>query len=284
MSTQPSQGAVVVGLDGSQQSLLALDWAIDAALAEGRPLHLLHAHGRRGANEEGARILSVARERATVVGRSLTVSQEDVAGSGESALIAASRRAALVCVGAHGRGGVVAAILGSTARAVTASALCPIAVVPPRAEGGELTRRVVVGVDETSGSHDAVGYAFAQADLRQLRLTAVHSWHASDRVGFSVTGSPSAKWQLEIGNEEAAVAESLAGWCEKYPDVEVSRVSIRKPPAPAILAAAEDADLIVLGSRHPRPSPDLVGSPTVRRVLAGATCPVVVVPQLTTGD
>jgi nucleotide-binding universal stress UspA family protein len=176
----------------------------------------------------------------------------------------------------------MASVLGSTARAVTASARCPVAVVPPEVAGRERARRVVVGVDETPGCHDAIGFAFTQADLRHLRLTAVHGWHATDRLGLSFTGSPAATWQLEIGNELAALAESLAGWSQKYPDVEVNRVSVRRPPPAAILAVATDADLIVLGPRHPRPSPDLVGSPTIRRVLAGARCPVVVVPQAST--
>jgi nucleotide-binding universal stress UspA family protein len=137
----------------------------------------------------------------------------------------------------------------------------------------------VVGVDESDGCHDAIAFAFAQADLRRLRLTAVHAWHASDRTGLGAAMTPSDRWRTAIGNEEAAMAESLAGWAEAYPDVELSRVSIRKRPAAAIAAAAEDAAFVVLGSRHPRPRPDLFGSPTVRRVLQETSCPVVVVPR-----
>jgi nucleotide-binding universal stress UspA family protein len=170
-------------------------------------------------------------------------------------------------------------VLGSTAQSVAASARCPVAVVPVRQLGRAATRRVVVGVDEGSGSHDAIGFAFAQADLRGKTLTAVHSWHAPDRLGIAGVLTPSGRWQTMVGNEEAAMAESLAGWTEKYPDVEVSRVSIRRPPAAAVLTVADDAELIVLGSRHPRPRPDLVGSPTVRRVVQDARCPVVVVPE-----
>ena len=280
MDRQMTPGSVVAGLDGSEGSLLALDWAIDMALVEARPLHLVHAHGRHHAHAAGTRILTLARERAAVVGPGLRVTTADVSGSGESALIAASHRAALVCIGARGKGGAITSVLGSTARAVTASARCPIAVVPAAPVGRERSRRVVVGVDETPGCHDAIGYAFSQADVRGLRLTAVHGWHPKHRVDFAFSGSPAAVWQQEVGNEEAALAESLAGWSQKYPDVELNRVSINKPAAAAILALADDADLVVLGSRHPRPSPDLVGSPVIRRVLHGSFCPVVVVPQV----
>jgi nucleotide-binding universal stress UspA family protein len=280
MSTVVAHGAVVVGLDGSKQSLVALDWAIEAAQLERRGLHLVHAHGRRrGAEGGAAEVISSARTRVAAVAPALRVSETVVDGSGESALIASSRQAAIVCVGAHGGGGLVPALLGSTALAVAASALCPVAVVRPRGSDREVPRRVVVGVDESAGCHGAIGFAFSQADVRHLRLTAVHAWHASDRIGLTAAVTPSDRWRTEIGNEEAAMAESLSGWLEKYPDVELSRVSIRKQPAAAILATSDDADLVVLGSRHPRPRPDLVGSPTVRRVLQGATCPVVVVPQ-----
>ena len=281
MNTPVAQGAVVVGLDGSEQSLSALDWAIGAAQLERRGLHLVHAHGRRRSSlEAGAAIIEAATQRAAVAVPGLRVSAADVNGSGESALISASRVAALVCVGAHGAGKVVpAALLGSTALAVAASARCPVAVVPVSDLGAERAPCIVVGVDESSGCHDAIGFAYSQADLRRVHLTAVHAWHASDGLGLDRATTPAGRWRTMIGNEEAAMAESLAGWTEKYPDVEVSRVSTRRRPAAAILAAAHDATLIVLGSHHPRPRPDLVGSPTARSVLQQARCPVVVVPQ-----
>ena len=281
MDRPVAHGAVVVGLDGSVQSLSALDWAIEAAQLDGRALHLVHAHGgRRGLHEAGLAIIESAKQRATTTAPGLRVSVADVDGSGESALISASRSAALVCVGAHGSGGFLpAALIGSTALAVAASARCPVAVVPRSDLSGDSPRRIVVGVDESSGCHDAIGFAFAQADLRGVRLTAVHAWHASDRIGLSSTVAPADKWRMLIGDEEAAMAESLAGWTEKYPDVEVNRVSIRKPSAAAILAVARDAAFVVLGSRQPRPRPDLVGSPTLRKVIHAAKCPVVVVPQ-----
>lgn len=281
MSTSMERGAVVVGLDGSDQSLRALDWAIEAARLEGRGLHIVHAHRhRKGSDEAGVAIIEAAAERAAAAAPGLRVSVTDVNGSGESALISASRTAALVCVGAHGAGGIVpSALLGSTALAVAASGRCPVAVVPAGAPGREGAPRIVVGVDESSGSHDAIGFAFAQADLRRVHLTAVHAWHDSARFSLDSGGTPADRWRTQIGNEEAAMAESLSGWTEKYPDVDISRVSTGKPPAAAILASAHDATLIVLGSHHPRPRPDLFGSPTVRRVLHESRCPVVVVPQ-----
>jgi nucleotide-binding universal stress UspA family protein len=282
MTQEPgtAHGAVVVGVDGSEESLVALDWAVETAMLEGRHLHVVHALARHG-NHQGAAIVDTARRRAGVLAPAIRVTAEFVEGTGTAALVAVSRSAAIVCVGAHGETGFRPRFLGSTALSVASAALCPVAVIREPPMGGERARRIVVGVDEAAGSHDAIGYAFAQADLRGVPLTAVHAWHSSDRLGLSGAVTPADRWQTLIGNEEAAMAECLAGWSEKYPDVEVSRVSIRRSSHGAILATAGDAVLIVLGSRQPRPQPDLVGSPTIRRVLQDAVCPVVVVPQTT---
>lgn len=279
MGTPLELGAVVVGLDGSEQSLVALDWAIHAAQMENRDLLLLHAHGRREAGGEGSEVLAAGQRRVEELGRGLVVRTEEVDGSGTSALIGASRHAAMVCIGTHGRGGYLGTMLGSTALAVAASARCPVAIVPTPELPARPTRRIVVGVDESVGCRDAIGFAFSQAHGRQLRLTAVHGWRGGDPFGLRSMGTSPEKWRVETEWEQAALAESMAGWSEKYPDVEVGRVSIRKSPAAAILTLAADAALVVLGSRHPRPRPDLFGSPTIREVLSGTTCPVVVVPQ-----
>src|SRR5690606_4752072 len=115
-------------------------------------------------------ILAQAHRRVEELGAELTVRTEEVDGSGTSALIAASRHAALVCVGTHGRGGYLGMMLGSTALAVAASARCPVAIVPTRELSPQPPRRVVVGVDESVGCQDAIGFAFSQAHGRHLRL------------------------------------------------------------------------------------------------------------------
>ena len=282
MPTRQPSGAVVVGLDGSEQSLTALDWAVEAAGLERRPVHLLRA--TRARDPEAERVLLAGLARATRTDPHVRVSTECVRDSASDALIGASGTAAMVCVGSHGASGFRPGVLGSTATAVLSAGRCPVTVVPVPSVGGERARRIVVAVDESAGSHEAIGFGFAQADLREAPLTAVHAWHGSDRVGLKSALTPSDRWQTLVGSEEAALAESLAGWAQKYPDVIVRRVSIRRATADAVLTVAGDAALIVLGARQPRPHPDLAGSPVVRRVLHGASCPVVVVPQAAPGQ
>jgi nucleotide-binding universal stress UspA family protein len=280
MSEAVASGGVVVGVDGSPQSSQALDWAIETAQLERRSLHLVHAHGTGSESVvEGESLLQSAVQRVGTLDPTLRVTSANVQGSGKSALLAASGQAALLVVGTHGRGHLVTRVLGSTALALVNAAACAVAVVTPPTMARERPRRVVVGVDESAGCHDAIGFAFSQADLRHLRLTAVHAWRASDRIGLLGAITQADKWRTAVGNEEAAMAESLAGWSEKYPDVELSRVSIRTEPAAAILAASDVAALVVLGSRRAGALSEAVGSPIVHTVLRGATCPVVVVPE-----
>ena len=94
MPTNQPSGAVVVGLDGSEQSLTALDWAVEAAGLERRPLHLLHAKGAHGTDAE--RVLAAARSRATRIDPSVRVSTELVSGAASDALVAASGSAASI--------------------------------------------------------------------------------------------------------------------------------------------------------------------------------------------
>lgn len=280
MSTVVAPGALVAGLDGSPQSWAALDWAIDLAQLEKRAIHLVHAHGTTpDSASQGEALLQSAVHRVHAMDPGLRVSSTNAAEPGRSALLGASAQAALLVVGAHGRGHPATGRLGSTTLAVVGAAACPVAVIRPAALNREHVRRVVVGVDESAGCHDAIGFAFAQADLRRLRLTAVHAWHASDRIGLRGAITPPHLWRTSVGNEEAAMAESLAGWGEKYPDVELHRVSIRKESSAAILTTAGDADLVVLGSRPAGPRSETIGSPTVRKVLRSAACPVAVVPE-----
>ena len=109
----------------------------------------------------------------------LDISTNTVHAQAASALIAASRHADTVVVGARGVGALTEAFLGSTSMQVAAYASCPVVVVrePLRIHGGP--RRVVVGVDGSDLSNEATGYAFEQASGRGLGLTVLHAWSAN---------------------------------------------------------------------------------------------------------
>lgn len=141
-------GAVVVGDDGSAEAATAVRWAAEEARVRGADLVVLRAwtitsaprpaHWQPGyvpGEDEFAE--AVAEQlRADVAG---TLAEPGapgfrvlaVHGSPEEALVTASREAALVVVGSHGRH-LASALLGSTSEHVVRHAHSPVVVVPVR--------------------------------------------------------------------------------------------------------------------------------------------------------
>ncbi|RSM44820.1 universal stress protein [Amycolatopsis balhimycina DSM 5908] len=179
-------------------------------------------------------------------------------------LIAKSRRAALLVVGDRGLGRVAG---------LTAHADCPVVVVRGE-QPSESDGPVVVGVDGSQSGEAALEFAFRTADLREALLIAVHAWTDSALDAGLV---PLLSWDDVETAEHPLLAEWLAGWSEKYPDVVVQRVVVRDRPAHAVIeqATAAAARLVVVGS-HGRTGVTARGSVS-HAVLHHAPCPVAVV-------
>ncbi len=282
-------GSVVVGVDGSEASAAALDWAVRSASLESRPLTVVHACGLPGAmsdfedllaSERGLRSIGrgLARKAESAARRSapeLAVSSVVVMGSPGNVLVEASETAALVVVGARGRGAIASVLLGSVSGQVAREAHSPVVLV--RGTADETRRPVVVGVDGTQASTSAVEFAFHQASMRDVPLTALHAtWDLRERSS-SVLGVMSYEGRVDLGEEqERMVAETVAGLSEKYPDVIVTEVYRRGDPARKLVAASRDASLVVVGSRRRRLlSSTLLGSVS-QAVAERAECPVAV--------
>jgi nucleotide-binding universal stress UspA family protein len=287
-------GSVVVGVDGSEPAAAALDWAVRQAALENRPLTVVHACGMPGAMQDFEDI--VANERGLLsVGRSIardavrdareadgTIGVESVVTMGhpETVLIEASETADMLVIGARGRGTVASALLGSVSATIARESNCPLIVVRGFEElpADEPERPVVVGVDGTPVSTAAVEFGFRMASVRRAPLTLLHAtWdlreHAapvldlrsySDRVNLSE-------------EEERLVAETVAGLCEKYPDVAVTETYRRGEPVRQLVEASRTAGLLVVGTRGRRLlTTTLLGSVS-RGVVERAYCPVAVV-------
>jgi nucleotide-binding universal stress UspA family protein len=102
---------------------------------------------------------------------------------------------------------------------------------------------VVVGIDGSPASEAATALAFDESSRRGVELVAVHAW--SD---FGVAELPGVEWSDLATRAEAALAERLAGWQERYPDVVVRRVVVLDRPARQLLEQSESAQLTVVGS------------------------------------
>jgi nucleotide-binding universal stress UspA family protein len=177
-----------------------------------------------------------------------------------------------VVVGDRGRGRISSVLAGSVAVAAAANAACPVVVV--RGEERDATLPVVVGIDGTPVSEAAIAFAFDAASSRRAPLLAVHTWVAA--LG-DPSLAPLIDWEALATEEEEVLAERLAGWAEKYPDVAVQRMVAQGGAAHALLDLTERAQLVVVGSRgHGELAGFVLGSVSNALVHA-ATCPVAVV-------
>ena len=178
----------------------------------------------------------------------LEVSSQLQPGSAAEMLIEESDRAELLVLGARG-GGFADLVIGSTTLRVAYQARCPVVVVPGAPVGAHVRHGVVVGVDGSEISEAAIEFGFQMASETREKLTALHAWHDPAPTGVGVM-MPLVYDPVLVDKEEALVlAESMAGWPEKYPNVEVEHKVVRAHTVHALVTAAATATLLVVGSR-----------------------------------
>ncbi|MEV6905144.1 universal stress protein [Amycolatopsis sp. NPDC051372] len=284
---------MVVGTDGSPSAVEAVRWA--ATMASERNLDLLIAHGLEfvirfhdldiaGMDDVGTlaqhlaeSIVSEAREVALSVDSSLTVTMEIVPESAAALLVGLSRTARMVVLGGSGMGAVGGILVGSAVATVVSQAHCPVAVVRGRDETVPSEGPVVVGVDGSLNSEQAVGVAFEEASFRGAELVAVHAW--SDITDEYMYGMARLmpKWESIEPDQQRLLAQRLAGWQEEHPDVEVRRRLVRNNPRDALLEESEHAQLVVVGSRGRGGFKGLLLGSTSQFLVRRAQCPVLVI-------
>jgi nucleotide-binding universal stress UspA family protein len=163
-------------------------------------------------------------------------------------LVGLSAEVEMVVVGYQGHGGVLArSFLGSVSSALVYHGHCPVAVIHDEAMIGDVARApVLVGIDGSPASEAATAIAFEEASRRGVGLMALHAW-MDPRVSGSRGLVQDSKWDAQLSKEET-LAERLAGWHQRYPDVGIrTRIEIGDP-ARWLIEASERAQLIVVGS------------------------------------
>ena len=284
--------AVVAGVDGSECGLQAVRWAAAEADRRHLPLRLVAAHawpagrlvGDPGLGVDPRAVLrdvvlghlATAAEAALSVAPQLEVDRVDVTGYAVPVLQGESAHAELVVLGDLGLGGFTGLLIGSVAVALAAHAACPVVVVrgPEPDYRTPLAEPVVVGVDGSPTSEAAVAFAFEAASLRGVPLVAVHAWR--DMV-VDPTMAPLLDWDALESDEREVLAERMAGWTEKYPDVPVRRLVVRQRAARALVEESGRAQLIVVGSRGRGGVQGMLLGSVSQALLHHAHCPVAVV-------
>ena len=259
-----AQRGIVVGVDGSPEARVAVEWAAREAVLHSVGLTLVHVepevHARTWyeisvsseltqiSEQRGREILSqatTAAEQAIADAEPVTITEHVGEGNAVSYLVGLSEHAEMVAVGSRGLGKVGRALLGSVSTGLLNHAQCPVAVVHETEKARPDADRapVVVGIDGSPASERAVAIAFDEASRRGVALVAVHAFRDPTIYAF-----PGQEWMTFRPQASEMLAERLAGWQDRYPDVAVQPVVVKDRPASQLLEQAESAQLVVVGS------------------------------------
>lgn len=294
---------VIVGLDGSRESLAAAEWAAREAQLRELPLRLVNVWepvpepmaqapllGAETQTHWSERIPREAAAGLRLRHPGVEITVEQLTGRASEVLVAAANDSELLVLGSRGLSGLGGFLVGSIGQAVVAHAETPVVLVraweqaadehemdptgiPSAATG---FRPVVLGLDTDRPDDAVITFAFEEATRRQTSLRVVHGWNLPPHYVSSLPAAP--EIGVELGRQDAAaLAAVLHPWKEKFPHVEVVEESRSGSPANHLVDASREASLVVVGRRIRRsPFGIHIGSVT-HAVLHHATAPVAVV-------
>ncbi|MBE8471968.1 universal stress protein [Streptomyces justiciae] len=285
---------VVVGVDGSESSLRAVDWAVDEAARHGLPLRLVYASlweryegalpwtdsGRPSEQVMADDIVGIAAERARRRNPEVKVSTEVIADEAVEALLREGHGAAALVTGNRGRGELQGLLLGSVGLTVAARAHCPVIVVRGDRAGREGTHeRILLGAGEPATSGEAVRFAFREAEARGCTLDAVRAWRCPEHETADhplLAGHAAHEHSEQASALLDAVLHDAAA---DHPGVVVRRATVEGPARKVLLNRSAAADLVIIGARRRTGQFGLQLGRVGHTLLHHAACPVAIVPQ-----
>ncbi|MEU3854815.1 universal stress protein [Streptomyces sp. NPDC029554] len=138
-----------------------------------------------------------------------------------------------------------------------------------------MTRPITAGVDGTQESLAALGWAAREAVRRDRPLRVVHAWGFQPQEALEAGIEGDADSQAEWVH--SAVTEAVTTVTERHPELEVTTDVVQAPVVDTLVAAAADAELLVLGSRGHGPIVGFLLGSIGQQVIAETTRPVVLV-------
>ncbi|MFD6351087.1 universal stress protein [Nocardia tengchongensis] len=279
MSTGES---VIVAVDESAGSAVA--WAAHTAALHHAPLHLLRVleitpdeglglgtaittQDYSHLEEHGNWVLQTAAAAAAKAAPGLTITTELATGAVVPTLLERTRQARMLVGGARGGGTLRRALLGSVSSVLARRAHCPFVVVR---DGVPFpvdlpTRPILVGVDGTKISEPAIRAALEEASVRGVAVIALHAEGASDDPEMDAL-------------DDYVLAESLAGWQERYPNVRIDRETAHDTPERSLLALSSGSQLLVVGTRGRGGFAGKVFGSTSQSLLLRVQTPIMIAP------
>jgi nucleotide-binding universal stress UspA family protein len=278
---------IVVGIDGSEPSRVAVTWAAEEAERRGSVLRIVYAGTRSPAAvpdwySSAPATMSAAQAvvddafALVATGHPSVVLETELADAPPArALIRASARADLVVMGARGQGGFKGLLLGSVSQRTMHRAICPVVVVrpvPAAIGDSAVTPRIVVGVDGSDGSDLALRWALEEAALRSASVQAVFACVIAPMTGFTNSASS--------GDEDTGrpiVDAAVAHAAEWQPDVPFSAATHFDATVPTLLSSCDGAELLVVGSSGHGSHRHIVLGSVADQCTHHARCPVAVI-------
>lgn len=297
MSSAHQRHGIVVGVDGSPSSQAAVVWAARDAAMRNVGLTLVHvvapvvstgtdadipapsdydllqqAHAKQLISDAYDVVADATRQTG-----SPEVSSQVLNSPTIPALVDLSRETELIVLGRRGQGALGHVLMGSVGSGLVRHAHCPVAVVheeylsSPRADAP-----VLVGIDGSPASEVATRLAFDEASRRNVDITALHAWSDFGPWHVGKTYWAPDDWVIMRAREQEILAERLAGFRERYPDVTVGRIVVCDRPAHQLIKHAESAQLVVVGSHGRGGFAGMLLGSVSRAVVNSAQAPVIV--------
>lgn len=285
---------LVVGVDGSDGCLPAVDWAVDEAARHGLPLRLVYGSlwelyeghtpsvgpGRPARRVMADHIVASAAERAGRRNPDVKVSAEVLLADATDALLQEGNNATAVITGSRGRGELKGLLLGSVGLTVAARAHCPVVVVRGDKAGLSGTHeRILLGAGDPDTSEEATRYAFREAEARGCLLDVVRAWRRPAHETADTAVAAEAPGRDHEERASAELDELLRDAMADHPGVRVQRTTVEGPARKALVHRSAAADLVIVGARRRQGHFGLQLGRVAHTLLHHAQCPVAVVPQ-----
>lgn len=296
-----SKEVILVGTDGSTESLAAVKWASDRAVRTGARVHVICTYAlasySAAALDGGYAMLddeALKRGAQTVVNEAVEhakkqgdihVSSSIEPGDPAGVLVDMSKEVDMIVVGSRGGGGFADRLLGTVSSALPAHAKCPVVVVPRHTSGKSFTpvERIVVGSDGSEVASAALKRSIDEAEAWDAELTAISAVPIAQ-------GNSMMAWMPTSIDREALLADvrqglnmaidsALAGR-----DIHVARHALDGSPASLLIEFSTAVDLVVVGTRGRGGFAGVLLGSTSQTVLGHSTCPVMIVPSERTDD
>lgn len=289
------QMAIYVGIDGSDDALQACAWAADYAAMTDIPIVLVHGLpdvewyivAAAVASEDillgqlntiGREALNAAdtlvRRHAPTVSVDTVITRKPIA----TFMASASKTASLVVLGSSKHNAISDLVLGGNTIKICNAAKSPVLVwrsKHPHESRSEGRRPVVVGVDESEESRQAVLTAFEYARAFDAPLIAVNVWQIVGEVGLGYSGAV-VDWERIRAERIRTLRELVGPLHEKFPDVDTTLRSVEGSAAKHLCALSADARLVVVGSgAHSKLLGSVLGSVS-QNLIHHSLCPVLV--------